>query len=158
MPHALVAGTLSARTRGGGGLGTDFDLAGGLQVAHAFDARQSDVCQYGDRTGPLDTDGSTIGVLLHGSDGHTTTAEFTDTAGALTARPPGNTQNSTTTAVLATMAVRRLTPRETERLQGLPDDYTAIPGAADGPRYKAIGNGMAVPVVRWIGQRIEAAR
>ena len=56
------------------------------------------------------------------------------------------------------MAVRRLTPRECERLQGLPDDYTLIPyngkPAADGPRYKAIGNGMAVPVVRWIGERI----
>jgi DNA (cytosine-5)-methyltransferase 1 len=56
------------------------------------------------------------------------------------------------------MAVRRLTPRECERLQGLPDDYTLVPfngkPASDGPRYKAIGNGMAVPVVKWIGERI----
>lgn len=55
-------------------------------------------------------------------------------------------------------AVRRLTPRECERLQGFPDDYTAIPHrgkpAADGPRYKALGNSMAVPVMRWIGKRI----
>ncbi|MNY64902.1 Modification methylase HpaII [compost metagenome] len=55
-------------------------------------------------------------------------------------------------------AVRRLTPRECERLQGFPDDYTLIPyrkgQAADGPRYKALGNSMAVPVMRWIGQRI----
>lgn len=50
--------------------------------------------------------------------------------------------------------VRRLTPRECERLQGFPDDYTAIPGAKDGPRYAALGNSMAVPVMRWIGQRI----
>jgi DNA (cytosine-5)-methyltransferase 1 len=54
--------------------------------------------------------------------------------------------------------VRRLTPRECERLQGFPDDYTLIPYrgklAADGPRYKALGNSMAVPVMRWIGQRI----
>lgn len=68
---------------------------------------------------------------------------------------------------VASMAVRRLTPRECERLQGFPDDYTAIavpmPGeasrlkitAADGPRYKALGNSMAVPVMRWIGERIE---
>lgn len=56
------------------------------------------------------------------------------------------------------MAVRRLTPRECERLQGFPDDYTLIHGAADGPRYKALGNSMAVPVMRWIGERIEAAR
>jgi DNA (cytosine-5)-methyltransferase 1 len=52
------------------------------------------------------------------------------------------------------MAVRRLTPRECERLQGFPDDYTAIPGAADGPRYKALGNSMAVPVMNWLGKRI----
>lgn len=55
-------------------------------------------------------------------------------------------------------AVRRLTPRECERLQGFPDDYTLIPyrkgQAADGPRYKALGNSMAVPVMRWIGERI----
>lgn len=56
-------------------------------------------------------------------------------------------------------AVRRLTPRECERLQGFPDDYTLIEyrgkPAADGPRYKALGNSMAVPVVRWILSRIE---
>jgi DNA (cytosine-5)-methyltransferase 1 len=50
---------------------------------------------------------------------------------------------------------RRLTPRECERLQGFPDDYTAIPGAKDGPRYAALGNSMAVPVMRWIGERID---
>ena len=57
------------------------------------------------------------------------------------------------------MAVRRLTPRECERLQGFPDDWTLVPvrgkPAADGPRYKAIGNSMAVPVMRWIGRRID---
>jgi len=65
-------------------------------------------------------------------------------------------------SVLQSMAVRRLTPRECERLQGFPDDYTAIPwrgrpsdSCPDGPRYKALGNSMAVPVMRWIGQRIE---
>jgi DNA (cytosine-5)-methyltransferase 1 len=58
--------------------------------------------------------------------------------------------------VLAGMAVRRLTPRECERLQGFPDDYTAIPGAKDGPRYRALGNSMAVPVMAWIGRRIAA--
>jgi DNA (cytosine-5)-methyltransferase 1 len=57
-------------------------------------------------------------------------------------------------------AVRRLTPRECERLQGFPDDYTLVEYrgklAADGPRYKALGNSMAVPVMRWLGQRIAA--
>jgi len=58
----------------------------------------------------------------------------------------------------ARQQVRRLTPRECERLQGFPDDYTAIPHrgkpAADGPRYKAIGNSWAVPVAAWVGRRI----
>jgi DNA (cytosine-5)-methyltransferase 1 len=62
---------------------------------------------------------------------------------------------------LVDMAVRRLTPRECERLQGFPDDYTLITvrgkPAADGPRYKALGNSWAVPNVHWIGRRIHAA-
>lgn len=57
-------------------------------------------------------------------------------------------------------AVRRLTPRECERLQGFPDSYTDVPWrnknwTPDGPRYKALGNSMAVNVMRWIGRRIE---
>jgi DNA (cytosine-5)-methyltransferase 1 len=56
-----------------------------------------------------------------------------------------------------TLAVRRLTPREAERLQGFCDNFTNIPGAADGPRYKALGNSFAVPVVAWIGRRIKEA-
>lgn len=51
--------------------------------------------------------------------------------------------------------VRRLTPRECERLQGFPDDWTALPGAKDGPRYAALGNSMAVPCMHWIGRRIQ---
>jgi DNA (cytosine-5)-methyltransferase 1 len=58
------------------------------------------------------------------------------------------------------MAVRRLTPRECERLQGFPDDYTLVEyrgkPAADGPRYKSLGNSMARPVMRWLGERIAA--
>ena len=54
------------------------------------------------------------------------------------------------------MAVRRLTPTECERLQGFPDDYTNIKdNCPDSPRYKALGNSMAVPVMKWIGQRIQ---
>jgi DNA (cytosine-5)-methyltransferase 1 len=53
------------------------------------------------------------------------------------------------------MQVRRLMPIECERLQGFPDNYTNIPGASDSPRYKALGNSMAVPVMRWIGERIQ---
>ena len=64
-------------------------------------------------------------------------------------------------AVAHNYAVRRLTPRECERLQGFPDDYTQIAyrgkpaeHCPDGPRYKSLGNSMAVPVMRWIGKRI----
>ena len=64
--------------------------------------------------------------------------------------------------VAPAMQVRRLTPTECERLQGFPDGYTNIPWrkkdeAPDGPRYKALGNSMAVPCMRWIGKRIQAA-
>jgi DNA (cytosine-5)-methyltransferase 1 len=62
--------------------------------------------------------------------------------------------------VIAGSAVRRLTPLECERLQGFPDDFTLVPYRkgmmADGPRYKMLGNSMAVPVIAWIGQRIQA--
>lgn len=95
----------------------------------------------------------------------------------------GLDRNSPPPALLTAMAVRRLTPRECERLQGFADDYTLIPSkvvrkieadmlaylmltgmddetarrlAADGPRYKALGNSWAVPNVRWIGERIQA--
>jgi len=79
---------------------------------------------------------------------------------------PGEPQNTLTKthshAVATGMAIRRLTPKECERLQGFPDDWTKIPyrnkeadQCPDGPRYKACGNSMAVPVMRWIGQRIQ---
>ena len=61
--------------------------------------------------------------------------------------------------VAQAMAVRRLTPVECERLQGFPDNYTDIKpkgkATPDGPRYKALGNSMAVPVMAWIGKRIQ---
>ena len=79
----------------------------------------------------------------------------TDIAGTLQHGGEGGRADGVMTAQ---MAVRRLTPRECERLQGFPDDYTLIHYrgklAADGPRYKALGNSMAVPVMRWIGERI----
>jgi DNA (cytosine-5)-methyltransferase 1 len=82
-----------------------------------------------------------------------------EVAGTVTAET-GST-NTSGPKVLDGWAVRRLTPRECERLQGFPDDYTLVEyrgkPAADGPRYKALGNSMAVNVMRWIGTRIEAA-
>ena len=91
-------------------------------------------------------------VRLQGGDG--------SVSGALSANP-GMKQ---TTYVAQGYTVRRLTPRECERLQGFPDDWTKIPyrgkpadECPDTPRYKAIGNSMAVNVMRWLGVRIDAA-
>ena len=82
-------------------------------------------------------------------------------ADALTSCEGGTHADSKPHCVDSRMRVRRLTPLECERLQGLPDGWTAIQyrgkPAADGPRYRAIGNSMAVPVLLWIGRRIEAA-
>lgn len=82
-----------------------------------------------------------------------------DTAGSL--KVGGGKPGQGYPAVQQGMCVRRLVPTECERLQGFPDGYTAIPWrnkpaseCPDGPRYKALGNSMAVPVIRWIGWRI----
>jgi DNA (cytosine-5)-methyltransferase 1 len=76
-------------------------------------------------------------------------------------KPTAQLQRCQVPAVHAEMQVRRLTPEECEALQGFPRSYTAIPWrnkpadqCPDGPRYKALGNSWAVPVVRWIGERI----
>ena len=78
--------------------------------------------------------------------------------GPLIRGPQGAPRN----AISQGAQVRRLTPTECERLQGFPDNYTQIPwrnkaakDCPDGPRYKAMGNSMAVPVMRWIGERIQ---
>jgi DNA (cytosine-5)-methyltransferase 1 len=102
----------------------------------------------------------TIAFTLQGSDGTTSTGSPTDVAGNVRTKAPGSIENNSTTIAQHGMAVRRLTPRECERLQGFPDDYTLVEYrgklASDGPRYRALGNSMAVPVMRWIGQRIAA--
>lgn len=66
-----------------------------------------------------------------------------------------------TQCAMTGMAVRRITPVEAERLQGFSDDYTRVPyrgkpaeDCPDGPRYKALGNSMAVPCMSWLGRRI----
>lgn len=97
-----------------------------------------------------------VAVALRGREGGAT-AELGDEVGhALRASSGGGDKPH----ILTGMQVRRLTPRECERLQGFTDDFTLIPDgkrmSADGPRYKALGNSMAVPVMRWIGERINA--
>lgn len=91
-------------------------------------------------------------LRLQGGDG--------DVTGAVPASQSGKQVNG----VVCGYVVRRLTPRECERLMGMPDDWTKVPyrgkpaeECPDTPRYRAIGNSMAVPVMRWIGERIELA-
>src|SRR5262249_18446701 len=80
---------------------------------------------------------------------------------AYTLRNPGDGGGGASLAQVSTGAAgRRLTPKEWERLMGFEDDYTLIPYprtnlAKDGPRYKAIGNSISVPTLRWIGRRIQ---
>ncbi len=80
---------------------------------------------------------------------------------ALTLTKQSPTGGGQIQSVMYGMAVRRLTPVECERLQGFPDNWTLVPvrgkPAADGPRYKALGNSMAVNCMRWIGRRIDFA-
>jgi len=78
---------------------------------------------------------------------------------AATMSTHGSDGSGTGPTVMQEMAVRRLTTKECERLQGFPDNYTNIKfkgkPTPDGPRYKALGNSMAVPVMAWIGKRIQ---
>ncbi len=163
---ALRGPTTSNSTREGVGIGGESDPAFTLQAAH-----HHAVAYAG-----FDVLGTPASEVAKETDVHT----------QLRARVPGQFENSTVTMIANGMAVRRLTPVECERLQGFPDNHTLIPTekrkqitaeeyaylrhhfpnmtaeeayrkAADGPRYKAIGNSMAVPVMRWIGDRIMKA-
>jgi DNA (cytosine-5)-methyltransferase 1 len=108
---------------------------------------------------------TTVNLSLALSVKHTTAVATHDVAGTMLSRASsGGFSNSIDHAAAGYMAlqksqVRRLTPIECERLQGFPDNYTDIrlndKQTPDGPRYKAMGNSMAVPVMNWIGRRIQ---
>lgn len=146
-----LAGTLNARASGGGGLGTDFELGGGLiaevaQIAIAINLRG----RAGGSQMEVD-DLASLRAAVGGS-----SRSYVQSA---TGSPAESDQREC-------RAVRRLTPVECERLQGFPDGYTLVeyPTAnpkgrmmADGPRYKMLGNSWAVPLFAAIGQRLDAA-
>lgn len=162
---AEVCGTISDGAHNGGGLnGQDAYTGRVLPVAFTGDG----VCVTGDRTHALKAEGAdgsedgtgrgtpiVTSIGFYPTEGRDFPAfnELSPTvkvgSGGTSGSPPG---------VMSVMAVRRLTPTECERLQGFPDGHTAVPyrgkPAADGPRYKALGNSMAVPVMRWLGERI----
>jgi DNA (cytosine-5)-methyltransferase 1 len=117
----------------------------GRPPAIAFNARQDPVPSE-HVAGSLDTDGTTQAVCVTGEVTHALRSVGADASEDGTGRGTPITTTST--------RVRRLTPRECERLQGFPDDWTAVNGAKDTPRYAALGNSMAVPAMRWIGERI----
>ena len=178
-----VAPTLSARTKGGGGLGTDFECDGGLipEIARALttsnqriDAETETLLvanSYAIQAGALreNPDSGPDGVGVQADIAYTLEARAEVQAVADTLTSHWHHSNGATAGnnggainpITYPRGVRRLTPRECERLQGFPDDYTAILRgssiAADGPRYKALGNSMAVNAMRWIGNRISAA-
>lgn len=164
----------------------------GHAASHANAGGQLAVCITGDATHCLKAEGFdasedgtgrgqpiVASVSLRGREGGATAEMGGDLAGTLRASGGGGDKAH----ALIGMAVRRLTPTETERLQGFPDGYTAIPIkkyarkrvtklrpesmwaqidgnwwllAADGPRYKSHGNSFAVPVINWIGRKIQS--
>lgn len=115
--------------------GGDGDVCGAVPASRSGKQVQGVVCQYG------------------------------EVAGTLTARGDSSPCPDRGQSVIAQgYAVRRLTPTECERLQGFPDGWTKVPyrgktadECPDTPRYRAVGNSMAVPVMRWIGERMELA-
>jgi hypothetical protein len=152
VEDGLPAGTLSKESQ--------------MHVAMAFQSSQSGM-RTGDTHATLDANngarrhnGVMVPVAFTARDyGNDATTNLAPTMRSLSKGADGHQSGAHGLAVAAAMQVRRLTPRECERLQGFPDDYTLIPHrnkpAADGPRYKALGNSMAVPVMRWIGERIQ---
>ncbi|HCE8478159.1 TPA: DNA cytosine methyltransferase [Pseudomonas aeruginosa] len=138
------------------------DLAGRAPFGPALHANaggQVAVCITGDITHTLKAEGFDASEDGTGR-GQPIVADVAPTLRSVNFRSHSNPATQADSLVIAS-AVRRLTPRECERLQGFPDDYTLIPWRGkpaeecpDGPRYKAIGNSKAVPVVRWIGRRL----
>lgn len=100
-----------------------------------------------------------VAITLRGREGGAAIELGDDCGHALRASQGGGDKAH----VFTETGVRRLTPRECERLQGATDDWTLVPGSngkpmKDGPRYKILGNSFAVPVIRWIGVQIERAQ
>jgi DNA (cytosine-5)-methyltransferase 1 len=155
-----VANALTDRAdRGGTNSEGQRLIAQPYAVANCRDVAQTITSNYGKQVDNSDTALGPNVVAFH-----PTQDPISSTDGSTHAMGCGSTKGVATIAIQTAMQVRRLTPVECERLQGFPDGYTAIPWRGkpasecpDGPRYKALGNSWAVPVVRWIGERIKRA-
>ena len=156
-----AAPTILSRSTAGGGLGTDFDCDGGVIFQRLWrGSDQSNAETLENMAGTLNCNKGQQGGILFDLAQITSAANRTRVDPAL---PASTLSKGSDMHVATAMQVRRLTPVECERLQGFPDGYTAISWRGksadqcpDGPRYKALGNSMAVPVMRWIGERIQA--
>ena len=104
---------------------------------------------WGRTRGPSSSSSPPSGTILKAGGDHTSSGAFEDGTG-ITPTLGGSRPH----AVATHTEVRRLTPRECERLQGHPDDWTA--GQSDSQRYKQLGNGVAVPVFEWVAARLIA--
>jgi DNA (cytosine-5)-methyltransferase 1 len=167
----LIVGTLQANGKAAGSA-TQQDAESGLLIAHSLRGEGFDASEDGTGRGtplvpivmPTPTSNGDAHSGYRDDKGLVPVAFHHNAQAAQLPTPERDTSItdsltcSQQAAFATAMQVRRLTPRECERLQGFPDDYTLVPNrgkpAADGPRYKALGNSWAVPVVRWIGARI----
>lgn len=171
-PHVLAPIAFDCKASGQSGFGVG-EIASTMRAMGHADSHQNGgghlaVCITGEVTHTLKAegfdaseDGTGRGQPIVAAIHENQRAELTmsDTAGTI--KCGGGKPGQGYPAVMAGMAVRRLTPVECERLMGFPDQYTNVPHrgkpAADGNRYKALGNSMARPCMTWIGQRIELA-
>jgi len=170
---ARVAPTLNAHFGSKQGLENQhIDGGCGLFVTHTLRGEGYDASEDGTGRGtPLVT-----GTLVSNGDAHSgfrdehglvafqqnASGELRTSDTSYTVNTNSNASSGRNTPLVCSSTVRRLTPIECERLQGVPDGHTLIPWrkkpageCRNGPRYKAIGNSMAVPVMRWLGERIE---
>lgn len=153
-----VAGTISSRSTAGGGLGTDFECDGGLvpePIIMAHGQANAEVVSDGDPSLTCNHEAPILVRMREGKEG--------GGKGPLVSEDKSLTLATANDQVLSTPTqVRRLTPVECARLQGFPDNYLDITyrgkPAADGNKYKALGNSWAVPCVRYIAERILSTR
>lgn len=147
-----TAGTVKARDHKDA---TDLIVVHGRQDPCTSDKAFTLDCQHSGNTNIVCINGNIIGKDPNGTSGG-------NGMGAIQDGPAYTLTATDRHAVSDGLQVRRLTPTECERLQGFPNNHTQIPwrgkpaaDCPDGPRYKAIGNSMAVPVMRWIGRKIK---
>lgn len=160
-----TAGTLDARVRGGGFPGSDGAMNGHVQPM-AFQSSQSGV-RMDEVHATLDKNNGSrrhngifyfepvLWSIMPQNSGKDYKARNVEVTQPLMRGCGSFKGNQGDDIIQEGIRVRRLTPLECERLQGFPDEYTNIPGASDTARYQSLGNSMAVPVMHWIGKRID---